>query len=79
MNYDGIMDGVLTIKVNLGKVDPAFVIKGRKGDWLDLVLIETPDNEWNDFMAVQDIGYENRISGKKGPILGNGKIRRKES
>ena len=76
MSKHKIIDGLLTIKFNLDKIDPAYTVKGRVGTWCDMVMIETPGNNWNDFMLVQDIGEENRSQGKRGPILGNGTIKR---
>jgi hypothetical protein len=48
---------------------------GEKGTYLDVVLIETPDNKFgNDFIAKQDCGKENRDIA---PILGNAKTLRR--
>ena len=42
---------------------------------LDMVLIETPQSKYDqDYMIVQDSSKEDRDAGKKGAILGNGKI-----
>jgi len=67
-----IVEGVLTLKVNLDKIDLEHTVKGKLGRWCDMVLIETPESQWNDFMLVQDIGKELRDKGERGPILGNG-------
>jgi hypothetical protein len=58
----------ISISVNVDKVDKAKFFKGKKGRYLDLVLFETPDSEYGDYLVKQ--------RGEKGeelPILGNGK------
>ena len=70
-----ILDGVLTLKVNLDKIDLEQTVKGKLGRWCDMVLIETPDRRFgNDFMIVQDLGKESRGAGERGNILGNGVV-----
>ena len=41
---------------------------------MDLVLIETPNSEYGDFIVKQSISKEEKASGVQLPILGNGKI-----
>jgi hypothetical protein len=58
----------ISINVNIDKIDKKRFIEGKKGRYLDLVLWETPDSEYGDYLVKQN--------GKKGdrlPILGNGK------
>jgi len=58
----------ISINVNVKKVDKERFFEGKKGLYMDLVLFETPDSEYGDYMVKQ--------RGEKGenmPILGNGK------
>lgn len=65
---------MILAKINVTKIDKTRLFDGRNGKVLDFVLIETPDNEYgNDFLIVQSVTKEERESGKKGNILGNGK------
>lgn len=48
---------------------------GDAATFCDLVLIETPDGEYGDYMVKQDTSKEDRQAGVKMPIIGNGKIR----
>ena len=47
---------------------------GKQAKFLDLVLIETPNSEYGDFIVKQSISKEEKASGVQLPILGNGKI-----
>ena len=62
----------LSINADLIKKEMLFV--GKKGRYLDLVLIPTPNSEYGDYMVKQSIPYEERQSGKEGVIFGNAKI-----
>lgn len=64
---------MITGKIDVTKIDKAKLFKGEKGTYLDIVLIETPDNQYGDYMIVQGVSKEERKAGKKGAILGNGK------
>jgi hypothetical protein len=58
----------ISINVNIEKVDKERFFKGKKGRYMDLVLFETPDSEYGDYMVKQ-----RGDKGEKMPILGNGK------
>lgn len=58
----------ITINVNIDKVDKKRFFEGKKGRYMDLVLFETPDSEYGDYMVKQ-----RGEKGEKMPILGNGK------
>ena len=61
-------------KIDALKIDKTKLFPGKKGEkYLDIVLIETPNSEFSDFMIVQGIPKADRDLGKKGPILGNAK------
>lgn len=57
-------------KLNLSKIDKNKVFEGKNGKYLDIVLIETPNDKYgNDWMVVEDTKKDQ----PKGNILGNGK------
>lgn len=58
----------ISINVNVDKVDKERFFAGKKGRYMDLVLFETPDSEYGDYMVKQ-----RGEKGEKMPILGNGK------
>jgi len=65
---------MISISLNVSLIDKERLFKGKKGSYLDCVLIETPNSEYGDYMVVESISKEEREAGKKGTILGNGKI-----
>lgn len=58
----------ISININVNKVDKKRFFEGKKGKYLDLVLFETPDSDYGDYMVKQ-----RGDKGEKMPILGNGK------
>lgn len=58
----------ISFNVNVDKLDKKRLFKGKKGRYLDLVLWETPESEYGDYMVKQ-----RGEKGDKMPILGNGK------
>lgn len=66
---------MIKLKIDVSKIDKAKLFRGAKGVYLDCTLIETTNNQYgDDYMVVQDVSKEERLAGKKGAILGNGKI-----
>lgn len=65
---------MISIKLDVDKIDKERLFVGKKGTYLNAVMIETPNSEYGDFMIIEDVSFEERQSGKKGTILGNGKI-----
>jgi hypothetical protein len=59
----------ISISVNIDKIDKSRFFEGKKGRYLDLVLFETPESEYGDYMVKQQAK-----AGEKMPILGNGKF-----
>ncbi len=65
---------IIRCSINVTKIDKAKMYVGKKGTYLNLVLIENkegPDQYGNDFMVVQDTSKEERERGIRGAILGN--------
>jgi len=58
----------ISLNINIDKVDKEKFFKGKKGRYLDLVLFETPDSDYGDYMVKQ-----RGEKGEKMPILGNAK------
>lgn len=55
-------------KINVNLIKKEKLFKGQKGKYLDIVLIETPNSQYGDYMIKQQ--------GERGedmPILGNAK------
>jgi hypothetical protein len=65
---------MISISIDVTKIDKTRLFPGKKGTYLDAVLIETPNSEYGDYMIVESISKEEREAGNKGTILGNGKI-----
>jgi len=65
---------MISIKLDVKKINKSRLYVGTKGTYLDAILIETPNSEYGDYMIVESITKEEREAGVKGTILGNGKI-----
>ena len=65
------MANIITGKIDVTKIDKAHIFVGKKGKYIDIVLIPTPDSKFGEYMIVQGIPKAERDSGKKGAILGN--------
>ena len=65
---------MITLKIDVTKINKARLYKGEKGTYLNCTLIDTPNSEYGDYMIVEETTKEERESGTKGTILGNGKI-----
>jgi hypothetical protein len=64
---------MLIAKINCSKIDKTKLFKGKTGTWLDLVIIDTPNSEYGEYMICQGVSKEDREKGIKGAILGNAK------
>lgn len=61
----------ITVKVDLDKIMKEHIYVGKKGKYLDLVLFNTPDNQFGaDYVVKQDISQDKRPEDGS-PILGN--------
>jgi hypothetical protein len=65
---------MITVKIDVKKLDQKRFFKGEKGTYCDLILIETPNGEYGDYMVKQSITKEERLAKLQMPILGNAKI-----
>ena len=66
------MSEILNVSINCDKIDKSKIFAGKKGNYLDLTLIPTPDNKYgSSHMVVQSSSKEDRAKGIKGEILGN--------
>ncbi|MHC4622148.1 MAG: hypothetical protein ACYTEQ_30795 [Planctomycetota bacterium] len=63
---------MITLNIDVKKIEKARLYEGQKGTYLDCVLIETP-NGHSDYMIVQSVSKEERDAGVQGAILGNAK------
>ena len=70
---------LINIQINVSEIDKNKLFEGKKGKYLNAVLIPTPGNQYgNDYMIVQSITKEERERGDKGKVLGNAKIHVKQ-
>lgn len=58
-------------KIDVSKIDKNRLFHGKKGVYLDLILIETPNNPNGSHIIKQNISKAERDSGVEMPILGN--------
>ena len=64
----------ISISINLDKIDKSHIIKGEKGRYMNVRLVNTPTSPYgHDYFVAQDFPKELREQGLRGPILGNGK------
>ena len=65
---------VTCAKINLERIEQKRIVKGKKGSYLDVSLVPTPNSQYgySDLVA-QCVSEEERKEGVKGPILGNAK------
>ena len=70
-------DEIMNLSINVDKIDKTKLYAGKKGNYLDVALIPTPNNQYGDtHMIVQSISKEERDAGGRGNILGNVKAKR---
>lgn len=71
---------MITVRIDVTKIDKSRLFKGERGTYLDVVLIETPAAKYgNDYICKQQISKEERELGVAAPILGNGKTINKKA
>jgi hypothetical protein len=68
------MSNTITARIDVTKIEKERLYKGKKGKYLDIVLIPTPNAKYEQtHMVVQSVSKEERDQGIKGNILGNAK------
>ena len=60
---------LITGKIDVKKIDKARLFEGKKGTYLDIVLIPVPNSEYSDYMIVQKTSKD-----EDSIILGNASI-----
>ena len=62
---------MIVIRIDVKKINKEFLFRGEKGVWMDLKLMDRPDEYENDGYVVQNPTQAQREAGEKGPIIGN--------
>jgi hypothetical protein len=67
---------VISLKIDVSKIDKSKLFKGEKGTYLDAVVFlnDEKDQYGNNGMITQSVSKGEREKGGKGVILGNAKI-----
>lgn len=65
---------MIKIKIDVTQIQKSRLFPGKKGTYLNAVLIETPKSKFSDYMIIEDVSKEDRDKGIKGNVLGDGKI-----
>lgn len=70
------MSNIINVRIDVTKIEKERLYRGKKGKYLDMVLIPTPNGKYDQtHMVVQSVSKEEREQGIKGPILGNAEER----
>ena len=69
---------MITLSLDVTQIDKSRLKEitrknGQKAKFLELILIETPDGQYGDYMVKQGLTKEEREARVEMPILGNGK------
>ena len=62
---------MILLKLDVTKLDKTRFVKGKKGIYADLRLVERPNDYGDDGFIAQVISKEEREAGVKSPIVGN--------
>jgi len=66
------MSNIIKIRIDVTKIEKERLYQGKKGKYLDIVCIPTPNGKYDQtHMVVQSVSKEERDQGIKGNILGN--------
>jgi hypothetical protein len=66
------MSNIIRVKVDVTKIDKDRLFIGKKGTYLDLVLLPVRESKFGESHLVkQDVSKEDREAGVEMPILGN--------
>ncbi len=69
-----ILVSINVLELDKSRFKEVTLRSGKKAIYADIVLIDTPNGEYGDFMVKQGVTKEERAARKEMPILGNGKI-----
>jgi hypothetical protein len=69
---------MITSKIDVTKIDKESIYHGKKGKYIDLILIEKANDYGDNGYVRQSISKERREAGENGPILGNWKWQEKK-
>ncbi len=69
---------MISVQIDYDKIDKSRLFKGKKGTYLNLILIERNDQYGNNYMVAESVSKEERERGIRGNILGNGRIINKQ-
>ena len=64
---------MITGRINVSDIPKDKLYEGKKGLYLNFVMIPTPNSQYSDYMIKMDQTKEERDSGDDGVILGNAK------
>lgn len=69
------MKKTINLKIDVTKIDKDRLFNGKKGTYLDAVLLyDSEDDQYgNNGVIIQSVSKQERDNGVKGNILGNGK------
>ena len=68
------MSNIITVRIDVTQIDKSRLYQGKKGKYLDIVLMPTPNARYEQtHMVRQSVSKEERGQGIKGNILGNAK------
>jgi hypothetical protein len=64
---------MIKVKLNVTKIDKDKIFIGKKGKYVDLLLVDKPDDFGNDGFVSQGVSQEEREAGQREPIVGDWK------
>lgn len=64
---------MISIKINVTRINKARLHKGEKGTYLNVVLFDKPDKFGNGGFVKEDVSKEDREAGIEGNIIGSWK------
>lgn len=68
------MQNRIALKIDVTKIDKSRLFEGKKGVYMDCLLMQNKDGEskyGDDGFIIQSISAEARAAGERGPIIGN--------
>ena len=65
------MSGIMRLSIDVTKIDKNHFYNGSKGTYLDVLMIPTPNSQYDTHMLKQSVSKEQREAGAEGPIIGS--------